>query len=128
MFGLWVQHPGASVPGRYLCAAVPLMAILVTLWCAQTGKLLNPRTVLAAALLCISVKYVLVSLWIPLQPWRLYPGYTSLYPEYWGPAWATPDNGNAPRFLGITLLILVIAGKLGSRLLRKPAAPVRSPA
>jgi len=126
MFGLWVSHPGASVPGRYLCSGVPMMAILVTLWCTQTRGLRNPRVLLVAGLLCISVAYVAASLWEPIQPWRIFNWYSDIYQEYWGPAWATPDTGNSTRLLGITLVGLVAVTKAASLALRKRRAPAIS--
>jgi hypothetical protein len=114
MFGLWSTNLGASVAGRYLCAAIPLMAILVALWCGQRGSLLNLRTALAAALLCISGAFVLVSIWVPMQPYRLFGGYTGIFQEYWALHWNDPDTGNSALPLGIALLSLVAVTKLAA--------------
>jgi hypothetical protein len=125
MFGLWVQHPGASVPGRYLCSAVPLMAILVALWCRRGGSLLNPRTVLAAALLCISVAFVVVSIQVPIQPNFLFRSYSRIFQEYWSRRWDVPNPVESPRPLGIVIVALLTATKLGALFLSRSAAPPR---
>src|ERR1039458_994545 len=114
MFGPWVQHRGDSVPGRYLCSAIPLMAILVALWCRQGGSLLNPRTALAAALLCISAAFVAISIRVPIQPYRLFRGYTGIFQAYWGLHWGDPNTGNSPRLLGLALLSVLAATKVAA--------------
>ena len=114
MFGLWVQHPGASVPGRYLCSAVPLMAILVTMWCRQGTGLFTLRTALATALLCISVAFVLVSIRMPIQPYELFGSYTGLYQEYWTRVWDAPSPVVSSRPLGIILLCVIAATKVAA--------------
>jgi len=121
MFGLWVQHPGASVPGRYLCSAVPLMAILVVLWCRQGGSLLNPRTVLVAILLCISVAFVVTSIRVPIQPHSLFGGYRRIFQEYWSKRWDVAGPVASPRPLGIAIVALLTATKLGALILSRSA-------
>jgi hypothetical protein len=122
MFGLWVQHPGASAPGRYLCSAVPLMAILVALWCRQGRSLLNPRTVLVATLLCVSVAVVVISIQVPIQPNFLFRSHTQIFQEYWSKRWDVPSPVESPRPLGLAIVALLTATKLGAFFLSRSAA------
>jgi hypothetical protein len=112
MLGLSILHPGASAPGRYPCSAIPLMTILVALWCRRGGTMANSRTVLAGALLCVSVLFVVVSIVRPSQPYFLFTWYTSIFQEYWFKQWDSPSPVQSSRLLGISFLVVLAATKL----------------
>lgn len=118
IFGPWVQAPGTSAPGRYLCSAIPLMAILVALWCAKGGSLLNSRTALASTLLCISVAFVTASIWVPAPPYSLFSRYTQIYQEYWSTS-ELPNPVDSSRPLGIAIVAMVSVTKFGALFLSR---------
>lgn len=119
MFGPWLASPATSAPGRYLCSAIPLMAILVALWCRKGGRLLSPRTALAAALLCVSVIFVVVAIWRPTAPYTLFVHqYTWIYRQYWSSG-DVPNPTGSSRPLGIAVVALVTVTKLCATLLSR---------
>jgi len=128
MFGLWGTNPGASVPGRYMCSAIPLMAILVALWCERNGTLWNPRAALAAGLLFISAAFVVVSILVPIQPYYLFRPYTNIFQEYWNSNWELPDTGNSVRPLALVLLTVLAATKIAGMLWKRSAGDKPDPA
>ena len=113
MFGPWNLGPGSSVAGRYLCSAIPLMAILVALWCGRGSSLLNERTAVVGALLCVSVVFVVVSIWRWTAPFGIFAyGYPLIYGEYWD---AVGDRAaNSSGLPGMALLSLVVVTKRGA--------------
>lgn len=84
MYAFWLSSPGASMPGRYLAAILPLLCILIAVWARRPGPLRRVRT----ALLAIGCLWPLVlhvaALWRELAPYEvLQTSRWRVLPKYW---------------------------------------------
>jgi hypothetical protein len=96
MYAMFIPSPGMSWPGRFLCAVVPLMSILIAIWALQDSAHVWRRLgllPLAGLGLWHSFKVAFYSLPVnqAAMPW-----YLELFSPYWADGGTdTPESGPA---------------------------------
>jgi hypothetical protein len=110
MYGLFLGSPGASMPGRYLCAALPLLSMLLSTWVFERGPQNWVRRYGVYLLLLPGIAFIGGSVLTSRVPWELLPQfYKALFFPYWssGPTVAPSDA----RYISFLLIGLVVLTK-----------------
>jgi len=113
MYSIFPYWPGESMPGRYLVAAIPSLAVLTCSW-ALTGKGIL-RTLALGGLGLITAGFGVGAAVMGRPHWELFRGYVELYSSYWPPASFTPAAPvvlDSAANLGALLIALVIVTKV----------------
>jgi len=86
LYAFFIGNPGASAPGRFLCSAEPLLAILIVQWASAGGPFQRVREGGMVILLGIGTVIVLLTGLLGKAPWAVLTGYQALYPYCIRPA------------------------------------------
>lgn len=119
LHGIWSWGPGYSISGRYLTAALPLMAILTGLWLAQTDRFSKVRAAVCACAGLVGFAFLMTSAVYELPPYEVLTPWRQLFRHYWH-IWGDPPISQLGP-LGNIVLLLMLATKALARL-RAPAA------
>jgi hypothetical protein len=128
LFAAWTQHPGASEAGRYLCAAMPLMVILVVVWCWRERRLFPVRLAVTGALLVSTMGFSVASIGSRTLPLAMWPKYARLFGEYWTRRWDIVHPLDSPRPLAFIVIATVCVAKLSARWVHAPGHSAASQA
>lgn len=115
LFAPWLPHPGASEAGRYLCAAMPLMVMLVVVWCWRERRLFRVRLGVTGVLLVFSMVFSVASICWQSLPLAMWPYYAKLFGEYWTRSWDVIHPVDSPRPLAFLVIAVVCLAKLAAR-------------
>jgi peptidoglycan/LPS O-acetylase OafA/YrhL len=107
--GIWTGSPGASVPGRYLTAALPMMCGLIAVWVAQADRWRPVRQGLVAVGAAVAIAFYVAAMIKNLPPYYVLWSFTYLFPRYWD-SWDAVSKlemrGVMVRDIAIPLLLL----------------------
>jgi hypothetical protein len=114
-YALFLGSPGESMPGRYYCAALPLMALLIAAWVFDGPYRRIPQDS-AAVLVAVGALFLIVSFWQGLAPWDILRHYRDTYAHYWSPASFTATPVSSPPLpaatIGLWFMLIVVVSKV----------------
>jgi hypothetical protein len=85
-FALYNSSSGECAPGRFFCAACPLILVTVLHWAKQGDSLDFARRKMALALWAVSLAIIVEGIAVRTPPWLAMLTYQRWFPFGWGPA------------------------------------------
>ncbi len=126
-FAMFNGNAGECAPGRYLCAAAPLMLLAILHWALRGDQFDRARLKLVVALWGISLAVIAEGIVARTPPWQALLSYQRWFPFGWGPASFVVSDPFVPgesATFGVLLLLLVWLTKSLASDLAELRAPV----